>query len=328
MPVNRSRHLNRRVLAFSGCARFALAGLLLLMLPLTGALAQPTAVDFEGEINGATQANHTGFSSGGVVTGKGADGFRYGVNSGGSLKYVTGPAALYIGYLRATPTSTFIIANSLGSFVPDTITFSNPFYLSGALQIKLNGFQNGANVWSPTVTVGTETLWENIELDIRALAPPAMERLEITPVAPAGDLYGYFEGWSYVLADDADGDGVFDGYDQCAGTLGAETANSDGCADSQLDDDDDGVFNPNDQCPGTPVGAAVNANGCAQSQLDGDGDGINNGLDACPGTAPGQLTNAEGCSVSQLDANGNGIEDRVEAALLLIILNSGNLEEK
>ena len=76
------------------------------------------------------------------------------------------------------------------------------------------------------------------------------------------------------------------------------------------------------------MGAAFNANGCAQSQLDGDGDGINNGLDACPGTAPGQLTNAEGCSVSQLDANGNGIEDRVEAALLLIILNSGNLEEK
>ena len=42
------------------------------------------------------------------------------------------------------------------------------------------------------------------------------------------------------------------------------------------DSDGDGVFDGIDQCPETPTGAQVDATGCP---LDGDGDGVFDGID-------------------------------------------------
>ena len=70
---------------------------------------------------------------------------------------------------------------------------------------------------------------------------------------------------------------------------------SDGCAQSQLDDDGDDVSNDLDQCPATAVGAVVDSDGCAQSQLDGDNDGVSDAEDQCPNSSPGATVDAVGC---------------------------------
>jgi hypothetical protein len=63
-------------------------------------------------------------------------------------------------------------------------------------------------------------------------------------------------------AADADGDGVADDADQCAGTPAGEAVDADGCSDSQKDSDNDGVSDADDQCADTPAGATVDADGC------------------------------------------------------------------
>lgn len=47
------------------------------------------------------------------------------------------------------------------------------------------------------------------------------------------------------------------------------------------DDDGDGIWNGDDQCEGTMLGSIVDENGCADVQLDDDGDGFNNAIDNC-----------------------------------------------
>jgi hypothetical protein len=211
-------------------------------------------------------------------------------------------------------------------WVPDALTFSNPFYLVGGLELQLTGYQGMANVWSKNVSVGSTLIWENVTVDLKPLAPPAVTSLAITPVTPS-DLYVYLEGWAYISSVDDDGDGVFDDYDQCLDTPGGETVDADGCGPSQLDDDGDLVSNADDQCPGTPAGVTVNGAGCAYSQLDQDNDGVSNGVDQCPNTSSGQSVDAQGCSTAQQDANGNGIADGIEAAILLIILNGNTVDD-
>ena len=117
--------------------------------------------------------------------------------------------------------------------------------------------------------------------------------------------------YSLVL-DDADGDGVGDGADQCPNTPAGESVNAVGCSNSQLDDDSDGVTNDVDQCPNTPVGESVNAVGCLDSQLDDDNDGVNNDADQCPNTPVGESVDAVGCSESQLDDDGDGITNDID----------------
>ena len=58
---------------------------------------------------------------------------------------------------------------------------------------------------------------------------------------------------------DSDGDGVFDGIDQCEGTVKGCTVDERGCP---ADSDGDGVCDGVDQCPNTPSGLRVDANGC------------------------------------------------------------------
>ncbi|MGO1461423.1 MAG: OmpA family protein [Marinobacter sp.] len=88
---------------------------------------------------------------------------------------------------------------------------------------------------------------------------------------------------------DADGDGVPDSRDQCAGTPAGATVDSTGC---EPDADRDGVADARDACPDTPRGAEVNSRGC---ELDSDNDGVVNSQDLCPDTAAGATVDDTGC---------------------------------
>ncbi len=114
--------------------------------------------------------------------------------------------------------------------------------------------------------------------------------------------------YSLVL-DDADGDGVGDGADQCPNTPAGESVNAVGCSDSQLDDDGDAVTNDVDQCPNTPAGESVNAVGCSDSQLDDDNDGVNNDADQCPNTPAGETVDTNGCTDAQLDDDNDDVNN-------------------
>ena len=106
---------------------------------------------------------------------------------------------------------------------------------------------------------------------------------------------------------DDDGDGVAIEFDKCGETPSNETANIDGCSQSQLDDDEDEVSNVLDACPNTPTGEVVDASGCADSQLDDDVDGVNNPDDECDDTPESELADENGCSESQKDDDNDGV---------------------
>jgi OOP family OmpA-OmpF porin len=90
---------------------------------------------------------------------------------------------------------------------------------------------------------------------------------------------------------DADGDGVYDGVDQCADSPKGATVDAKGCPS---DSDGDGVLDGLDQCPNTPHGATVDAKGCP---TDSDGDGVPDGIDQCPSTPAGLKVDANGCPI-------------------------------
>lgn len=79
---------------------------------------------------------------------------------------------------------------------------------------------------------------------------------------------------SVIVQQDADGDGVADGQDQCANTPAGTPVNANGCPDS----DGDGVQDADDACPSTLQGATVNSAGCPDS----DGDTVFDNEDVCP----------------------------------------------
>ncbi len=112
---------------------------------------------------------------------------------------------------------------------------------------------------------------------------------------------------------DADGDGVLDGVDQCPNTPLGETVDAQGCSASQVDTDNDGVNDAADQCADTPAGVVVDAEGCSPAQRDLDQDGVDDRNDLCLSTPAGETVNADGCSLSQLDSDGDGVNDAVDA---------------
>ena len=69
------------------------------------------------------------------------------------------------------------------------------------------------------------------------------------------------------------------------------TVDARGCP---ADSDGDGVYDGLDQCPDTPRGAAVNDAGCPQ---DSDGDGVYDGLDECPDTPANLQVDESGCPI-------------------------------
>jgi OOP family OmpA-OmpF porin len=90
---------------------------------------------------------------------------------------------------------------------------------------------------------------------------------------------------------DSDGDGVYDGIDECPGTPAGIRVDRSGCP---LDSDGDGVYDDLDECPDTPKGVRVNQKGCP---MDSDGDGVIDTLDRCPQTPKGASVNEYGCWV-------------------------------
>jgi outer membrane protein OmpA-like peptidoglycan-associated protein len=95
---------------------------------------------------------------------------------------------------------------------------------------------------------------------------------------------------------DADGDGVIDSSDKCAGTTRGALVDKKGCP---TDRDSDGVADGVDRCPSTPAGVVTDENGCP---IDEDNDGVPDGVDRCRGTPLGAAVNASGCS-SDADAD-------------------------
>ena len=113
---------------------------------------------------------------------------------------------------------------------------------------------------------------------------------------------------------DKDKDGIDDEFDQCPDTPESESADENGCAESQKDDDEDGVNNNIDRCPNTPFGEAVDENGCAESQKDDDQDGVYNNLDFCPNTEQGVQVDAFGCKIEDtpVDQDNDGVADDLD----------------
>ena len=113
-------------------------------------------------------------------------------------------------------------------------------------------------------------------------------------------------GWSWGVGGgfpDADGDGVADCADSCAGTRRGAVVDEHGCP---KDTDGDGVFDGLDRCPDTPRGWAVDAEGCP---VDRDGDGVPDGADACPNTPKGAHVDGRGCPT---DGDGDGVFDGID----------------
>lgn len=86
-------------------------------------------------------------------------------------------------------------------------------------------------------------------------------------VSPSLALTYYFGGSSSkaVAAADADGDGIADAQDKCAGTPVGTNVGGDGCP-LKADADGDGIADADDKCSGTPAGQPVNEFGCAKTE--------------------------------------------------------------
>ena len=75
------------------------------------------------------------------------------------------------------------------------------------------------------------------------------------------------------------------------------------------DDDGDGVWNGDDNCSNTEPGISVDASGCAQNQLDDDGDGLVNTEDDCPYESGTSTQPTIGCP----DSDGDSWADSADA---------------
>ena len=146
--------------------------------------------------------------------------------------------------------------------------------------------------------------------------------------------------------DGVPGDGVAGGQDICPNTPTTDTADADGCGESQRDADNDGVPDDRDTCPNTPATDTADADGCGETQRDSDNDGVNDaedqcpneagdlpngcptdpltedpdndgvpgdgaagGQDICPNTPSGETADGQGCGPSQRDSDNDGVND-------------------
>lgn len=107
-------------------------------------------------------------------------------------------------------------------------------------------------------------------------------------------------------ANDADGDGLCAGSDNCPATANSDQLNTDGDGQGDAcdtDDDDDGVLDGPDNCPLIPNASQLDSdldgagNAC---DADDDGDGVRDDADACLATEPGADVDANGCSIADL----------------------------
>jgi outer membrane protein OmpA-like peptidoglycan-associated protein len=169
--------------------------------------------------------------------------------------------------------------------------------LKGGDAVATGTFEQGAGLhwwWSQRIGL-------NLEARNILLIPTSknMDDSNINHVVAGAGLTFRFGG----KPTDADGDGVPDGKDKCAGTPAGARVDATGCP---TDQDKDGVFDGIDQCPDTPSGATVDARGCT---TDADNDGVPDGVDQCADTPKGATVDARGCTS---DADSDGVPDGVD----------------
>ena len=141
------------------------------------------------------------------------------------------------------------------------------------------------------------------------------------PTATMHEVIGEFA-LNFIGADDTDGDGVLDTFDQCEWTDDISTVDIDGCDWAQRDDDSDSVANGIDDCPDTIAGYAVDVNGCADYQRDSDEDGLTDDIDPCPNDIPGDDHDSDGCiDLVDVDDDNDGHLDENDACPLGMIGN-------
>ena len=182
---------------------------------------------------------------------------------------------------------------SLTASVPSSMTFDGSQY---TLVLPIQGYPDGNEVISINVV-------SNSIFDALGNAAVGLQNNSIT------------------LNADTDQDGIVDLFDACPATPSGETANADGCSESQLDPDNDSVFGEADNCPFTFNPNQVDTDGDGIGDIcdsDDDNDGIPDGSDNCP------LTSNNNQEDSDLDGIGNacdsdndndGVSDAIEIAM-------------
>jgi len=120
---------------------------------------------------------------------------------------------------------------------------------------------------------------------------------------------------------DADGDGLFDGCDNCPGGNDLTDTDADGIPDcldacpAAGDSDADGVQDCQDLCPADPLKIAPGACGCGNVDTDTDADGAADCIDLCPADplkiAPGTC----GCGNVDTDLDGDGVPNCVDGCV-------------
>jgi MYXO-CTERM domain-containing protein len=143
-------------------------------------------------------------------------------------------------------------------------------------------------------------------------------------------------GCSGDASDDADGDGVCDGADNCETVSNADQANADGddagdacdecdadpgkslagacgCGTPDTDTDSDGTANCDDGCPSDPGKLMAGVCGCGVADTDSDGDGTPNCNDGCPNDPSKLVAGACGCGVADTDSDTDGTPDCQDA---------------
>ncbi|UCE20312.1 MAG: hypothetical protein JSV84_08245, partial [Gemmatimonadota bacterium] len=102
-----------------------------------------------------------------------------------------------------------------------------------------------------------------------------------------------------IVKEDADGDGVPDGDDNCMITPNP----------GQEDNDGDGVGDVCDNCPTDPYKTEPGMCGCGVADTDSDGDGTPDCNDGCPADAGKTDPGVCGCGVGDTDSDGDGTPD-------------------
>jgi hypothetical protein len=111
---------------------------------------------------------------------------------------------------------------------------------------------------------------------------------------------------------DTDGDGTFDGPDNCKLTANADQANFDGdnLGDAcDADADNDSVSGAADRCAQTPLSQTVDSAGCSNDEVDTDADGVCN--PGAPSVGPANCSGSDNCPAAangtQTDTDGDGL---------------------
>jgi len=191
-----------------------------------------------------------------------------------------------------------------GQVPADNLSWLN---LDGTIQYNLKDFI-GSNIFDPYVGVGLGyfsldnegagtfntnlgvNFWlsDQFAITLDTAYKTAFEQSDL-------DLFQHRLGVKFSFGgQDADGDGVYDKFDECKEEPGLEEFN--GCPDS----DGDGIPDKDDSCPNTAGSAEFN--GCPDS----DGDGIIDTEDQCPNEAGS--TENQGCP----DADKDGTIDSLD----------------